>query len=227
MIGGCPSPTGGGRRLPTVREGAEQHERVGALRRDVVRPGARAPPAAGQGARREVGDAHRLRHGQRLGLRGGRHPGDAGRRLRRQRRPRALQHGAGHRRRHPADDQGGHPLDEAVADRRRHALRQLRVRPRAGAGHRGPVPEGGRRAGGQARGRRAGRAADPADHRGRHPGDGAHRVHAAERARPRRLPGAGPRRGRGQAARRRARRPGGRGVRRRHGDGARPSWPRR
>ena len=67
--------------LPSVREGAA-HERVGALRRDVVRPGAGAPPAAGQGARREVGDAHRLRHDQRLGLRGGRHPGDAGRRLR-------------------------------------------------------------------------------------------------------------------------------------------------
>ena len=39
-----------------------QHERVGRLRRAVVRPRARAPPAAGQGARREVGDAHRLRH---------------------------------------------------------------------------------------------------------------------------------------------------------------------
>ena len=49
-----------------VREGAaRRHDRVGRLRRAVLRPRARAPPAAGQGARREVGDAHRLRHLQR------------------------------------------------------------------------------------------------------------------------------------------------------------------
>ena len=53
------------------------------------------------------------------------------------------------------------------------------------------------------------------------PGDGAHRLHAAVRARARRLPRAGPRRHRVPAARGRARARGGRGVRRRHGDGAR------
>ena len=58
-------------------------------------------------------------------------------------------------------------------------------------------------------------------HRGRHPGDGAHRVHPAVRAHPRRLPGAGPWR------RRRAGRRGGAGARGRRrvrggdGDGAR------
>ena len=176
----------------------------------VVRPGAHPPPAAGQGARREVGDAHRLRHLQRGHLRGGRHPGDAGRRLLGQRRPRLLEHRAGDGRGPAGHDQGGHPLDEAVADRRGPAVRQLRVRPAAGVRHRRPVHEGGRRAGGQARGRGAGRPADPAAARRRHPGDGARRLHAAERARPRRVPGAGPRRRRGAAARRRARRRGGR-----------------
>ena len=70
--------------------------------------------------------------------------------------------------------------------------------------------EGGRRV----------RRADRGDHRRRHPGDGAHRLHPAERARPRRLPGAGPRRRRRRGARRRARgRRGGR-VRGGAGDGA-------
>ena len=95
------------------------------------RPRARAPPAAGQGARREVGDAHRLRHLQRRGLRGGRHPGAARRRLGGQRRPRATSSTV------PVtvDDillmtKAVDPLDEARAHRRRHALRQLRVRAR-------------------------------------------------------------------------------------------------
>ena len=56
---------------------------------------------------------------------------------------------------------------------------------------------------------------------GRHPGDGAHRLHPAERARPRRLPRAGPRRRRRAGPRRRPRRPGRRRVRGRDGDGAR------
>ena len=42
-----------------------------------------------------------------------------------------LEHGAGHRRGPAAHDQGRHPLDEAVADRRRPAVRQLRVRARS------------------------------------------------------------------------------------------------
>ena len=48
----------------------------------------------------------------------------------------------------------------------------------------------------QARGRRAQRQADPAHRARRHPGDGAHRLHPAERARPRRPRHPGPRRGR-------------------------------
>ena len=58
---------------------------------------------------------------------------------------------------------------------------------------------------------------------GRDPGDGAHRLHPAVRARPRRLRV----QGRGEAPRGCSRTPGargGRGVRRRHGDGARATW---
>ena len=70
---------------------------------------------------------------------------------------------------------------------------------------------------GGARRRPAGRGAG----HGRDPGDGPHRVHAAERARPRRLPRAGPRRRRRPAGARRAGAGGGRRLRRRPGDGAR------
>ena len=54
-----------------------------------------------------------------------------------------------------------------------------------------------------------------------HPGDGAHRLHPAVRAQPRRLPGAGPRRRRAAAGRRGQGDGGGRRVRARDGDGAR------
>ena len=66
-------------------------------------------------------------------------------------------------------------------------------------------------------GGRTGAAADPRDRRRRHPGHGAPRLHAAERARPRRLPGPGPRRVGAPPDRRRARDRGRRRVR----DGAR------
>ena len=56
---------------------------------------------------------------------------------------------------------------------------------------------------------------------GRHPGDGAHRLHPAERAHPRRLPGPGPRRRCRPGARGRPRGAGGRRLRGRHGDGPR------
>ena len=49
------------------------------------------------------------------------------------------QHRAGHGRGHPVHDQGGHPVDEAGAGRRRHAVRQLRGRPRS---RRWPPPSG-------------------------------------------------------------------------------------
>ncbi len=93
------------------------------------------------------------------------------------------------------------PLVKAVvrgarvrAGRGRPAVRQLPDRARAGPHHRVPVHEGGRRARRQAGGRGAVRAAGRGARRGRHPGDGAPRLHPAERARARRLPRAGPRR---------------------------------
>ena len=93
------------------------------------------------------------------------------------------------------------PLTRAVAavgapraGRRRPAVRLLPGLARAGLPHRRPVHEGGRRALREARGRRRDGAADRAADPRRHPGDGAHRLHPAVRARPRRLPRPGPRR---------------------------------
>ena len=109
----------------------------------------------------------------------------------------------------------------ARAGRGRPAVRLLPVVAGAGAGDVGAVHEGGRRARGEARGRRGRRpAGERAGHR-RGPGDGPHRVHPAERARPRWLPGAGPRRRRRPAGARRAGAAGGRRLRRRDGDGPR------
>ena len=114
----------------------------------------------------------------------------------------------------------------ARAGRRRPAVRRLPVLARAGAGHRGPVHEGGWRARGQAGGRRAtscrtSRRSSQAGipvmaHIGFTPqsehGLGGYRVQ-----------------GRGEAGdelvKRRARPAGGRRVRRRAGDGARPMSP--
>ena len=64
-------------------------------------------------------------------------------------------------------------------------------------------------------------ARDRAARQGGDPGHGAHRLHAAERARPRRLQGPGPRRGRRPAGRRRRGAGAGRLLLGRHGDGAR------
>ncbi len=115
MIGGCRSPTGGGRPCPASakephHDGPGPHERIGRLRRSVVRAGARAPPAAGQGARREVGDAHRLRH--HTPRRSSRRP--ASRCCSSATRPATSssgtrQHGAGHGRGHPAAHPRGRP----------------------------------------------------------------------------------------------------------------------
>ena len=77
------------------------------------------------------------------------------------------------------------PLTRAVAalgqardGRRRPALRQLPGLARAGLPHRRPLHEGGRRARDQARGRRRDGARHREVHAGRHPGHGAHRLHA-------------------------------------------------
>jgi hypothetical protein len=72
-------------------------------------PASRAPPAAGQGAGEKWAMLTAYDTYSAADLRGGRHPGDAGRRLRGQRRPRLQLDGAGDRRGHPAVDEGGHP----------------------------------------------------------------------------------------------------------------------
>ena len=120
------------------------------------------------------------------------------------------------------------PLTRAVSRSVRRALvvgdLPVRLLPGlAGAGlrDRRPVHEGGRRALREARGRPRDGAADRAAHPRRRPGDGAHRLHPAERARPRRLPRPGPRRDRPADPRRRQGGRGRRRVRGRHGDGAR------
>ena len=156
--------------------------------------GAHPSPPGDEGARREVHDAHGLRAVRRGDLRRGRHRRAPGRRQRLQQRLRQRDLAAGHRRRADPADPRGLPVGAPRAGRRRPAVRLLPGLARAGLPHRRPVHEGGRRALRQARGRRRDgrpdRAADPR----RHPGDGAHRLHPAVRARARRLPGPGPRR---------------------------------
>ena len=123
------------------------------------------------------------------------------------------------------------PLVRAVARAARRALvvarpavRLLPGSARAGARHGDAVHEGGRRARGQARGRPAlAPAVEPLTAL-RHPRDGAHRLHPAERARARRLPRAGPRRRRPRWSRTpsRSRRPA---LSRSCWRWCRPTWP--
>ena len=128
-------------------------------------------------------------------LRRGRHPGAAGRRLGRQQRLRLRDHRAGHRRRAAAAGPRRRPRRRSArwssptcrSARTRRARRRrcdTAVRFMKEGGAHAVKLEGGARGG----------AADRGARRRRHPGDGAHRLHAAERAHPRRLPGAGPRR---------------------------------
>ena len=171
---------------------AVRRRRAQAPRRQ-ARPG--APPAGDEGARRALRDAHVLRPVHRGDLR---------------RRPASRCCSSATRR--PTTCSATRPPCRSRstsccrwcarspagrtsrAGRRRPAVRVLPVLARAGARHVGAVHEGGRRARGQARGRRHRGAAGRGDRRRGHPGDGAHRLHPAERARPRRLPRAGPRR---------------------------------
>ena len=167
-----------------------------------------------------MGDAHGLRHVHRRDLRRGRHPRAARRRQRRQQRLRLRDHGAGHGRPPRPAVQGRDELGQARDGRRRPAVRLLPGQPPAGARHRDPVHEGGHGPRGQARGRQADGSRGRAAGARRHPGHGPHRLHPAERARARRLQGAGPRlRGR-QADGGRPRARGRRLLRHRHGDGA-------
>ena len=122
-------------------------------------------------------------------LRRGRDPGAARRRLGRQQRLRLRQHPARDGRRAAAAGQGRGAGDEERARRRGPAVRQLPDRPRAGADDLLPVHEGGRGARRQAGGRGAVRPAGRGAGRVGHPGDGAPRVHPAERARARRVSG--------------------------------------
>ena len=139
-------------------------------------------------------DAHRLRRELRAARRsGGRrhHP-----------RRRFARHGGAGRRQHAAghDGRDGLPLSlgrarhRARAGRRRHAVHVVPGVDRRRHSQRRPPGEGGRRRGGQARGRRRVRRARGAPRRDRHPGHGPHRAHAAVGARDGRLQGAGPRR---------------------------------
>ncbi len=188
--------------------------------------GADPPPARGEAARRAVGDAHRVRAVLGGDLRRGRHPGAARRRLRGQQRLRLR------------DDAAGRPSTSCCRWSARWSgppsgrwssptCRSARTRSgRSRRWRRGAVHEGGRRARGQAGGRPRGRAAGRRADRGRHPGDGAPRLHPAERARARRLPGAGPRRRRPTSCCADARRAaGGRRLRGGAGDGAGASSP--
>ena len=161
-----------------------------------------------------MADAHRLRRADRGNLRRGRDPGAAGRGFRRERGVRLRHDDPGHHRRsHPADRRRG-ARDEAVDGGGGPAVRLLPgVTGRRAAGLR-PVHEGGGRARREAGGRHAGRAPRGGARRRRHPCDGAPRAHPAVRARVRRVPGAGPRRGRRPAAARREGPGGGRRVRR-------------
>ena len=187
-------------------------------------PGQAGPhpsPAPVQGARREVLHAHRLRAVRRLDVRRGRHRRAPGGRLGVQQRLRQRDDGPGHRRRAAAPDPCGQPVGEPGARRRRPSVRVLPGLAGAGVRHRNPLHEGRARALREARGWCRDGAPDHPPQPGRHPRDGAHRVHAAERARPRWPARPGPRRRVRAGARRRPRGAGGRGLRGRHGDGAR------
>ncbi len=178
-------------------------------------------PDRRQGARRTVGRCSPVRPVHRRDLRPGRRPGAAGRRLGREQRVRLRDHPAGDRRGAAAAGAGRgratqHALvvgdlpfgsyEEGPTQALRTAVRFMKE-----GGCHAVKLEGGRRCA----------AADRGYRRCRHSGDGAHRVHPAERAHPRRLPGAGPGRHGRRGARRRA--GGGRGgrVRGGAGDGAR------
>ena len=164
-----------------------------AVRHRPGRPAARQagphpPPAPVQGARREVLDAHRLRAVRRRDVRRGRHRRAPGRRLGVQQRLRQRDDGPDHRRRAAAPHPRRQPVGAPCARRRRPALRLLPGLAGAGLRHGRPLHEGGPRPLREARGRRRDGAPDHPAQPGRHPGDGPHRLHAAERARPRRLP---------------------------------------
>ncbi len=156
--------------------------------------GAHPPPAGDEGARREDHHAHGVRHVHRRDLRRGRHRPAAGRRLRLQQRLRQRDLAARHGRRAAPPDPRRGAVGEARDGRRRPAVRQLPGLARAGLPHRRALHEGGRRPLRQARGRRRDGARHREVHARRHPRDGAHRLHPAERAHARRLPRAGPRR---------------------------------
>ena len=94
--------------------GALRHRRPGRA----AAAGPRAAPAPDEGARREVGDAHGLRHVHGRDLRRGRHPRPARRRQRRQQRLRLRDHGPGDRRPPRAADPCGDERGEAGHGRR-------------------------------------------------------------------------------------------------------------
>ena len=170
-----------------------------------------AVPGGKEAARRADRDGHRLRLSLGPGRAGGGRRHRAGRRLRRDDRPRLsldrsrLDRGDADARR------GGPPRPEDPAAGRRPSVRVLRGLRRPGDRDRPAVRQGGRLRRGQARARRDQRPARPRDRRGGDPGDGPRRPHSADGNGPRRLPRPGPdRAARARGRPRRARAPGGR-----------------
>ncbi len=177
------------------------------------------PPAGDEAARREVRDAHRLRAVRRADLRRGRHRGAP-------RRGQASNNVFANETSLPVTVDELIPLARAVSRSVRRALvvadlpfgsyqaspeqaYLTAVRFMKEANAHAVKLEGGDRDG----------AAGPQAHRGRHPGDGPHRLHPPVRAPPRRLPGPGPRRRGGPGGRGGPGDGGRRGVRGGHGDG--------
>ena len=203
-------------RLTRAQAATDRADRAAraALRRRGHPAGHRPRHRRGQGPRREMAHAHRLRRADRPGLRRRR----ASRCCWSATRPAMVVYG--HDTTIPVTVDDLLPLTAAVVRGTSRAMvvadlpfGSYQASPAGGAGRGHQVPEGGRRARGQARGRPPGAAAGRGAGRGRHPGDGAPRPDPAVGQRVRRLPGAGPRRGRRAAAARRQGAAGGRRVR--------------
>ncbi len=131
----------------------------------------------GPRARRALGDGHGLRLSAGAHRRSSRRRPGAGGRLARHGRAGPRRHAVGDHGRDAAPRQGGAARHGARAARRRHALRLVPSRRGAGGRERAALRQGGRRPGGEDRGRPAGDRARAG--RGRDPGDGAPRPDAA------------------------------------------------
>ena len=107
------------------RRADQQQEPGAAVRRRDRTARHRPRHRGGQGPRRKMADADRLRRPHRAHLRRSRHPGPAGRRLGRDGRVRARDHDPGHAGRPDPADRGGGPRHQPGHGRRRPAVRLL------------------------------------------------------------------------------------------------------